>query len=648
MAEATGSDEHDRATLTASRPEDGSDEPGAGEQSAAAPPAAGDRAARRRDRFAIGITLLPLVVAALVVAVQTHGSYIPTGDHALIELQARDVGRHPVLYGLYSRADWAHPGPAFAYLSAPFYRLLGEAPISLDLVALLVNGGAVAGMALIARRLAGTPAMLATLLAVAFLVRTLGAEFLRDPWNPYVTVLPYGLMIYLTWAMLCRRLWALPLGVVVATFLSQTHVGFVLLALPLLALGTAGLVLGVRREANGGAAAAGGDGDADADAGGDDPDSGPTAGGDRRRRLATALLGSGALAALLWLPPVIDAFGSGRSNLANIVRFFREGGDDAHTLLQGWGAVTGQFALPPEWLVDSNGQSWSGEDVHMYSRPVPWLLGLVALAAVVLWRRRGEAGRGLVVVLTTTLVLGIVAVARTVGGAYYYRLRWLWIAPAVAFALVVWALWVVVTRRWGERGGRVLTGLALAVLVVLSGVNSYTAVATDTVMDADGDVVAALLPGVLDEIEGKGGVVVVNDTFGTGAWYSRGIVLQLVRMGYDVRVTADQRHVFGDRWVYDGGPVAAELVVVRDEFVPEIDSKPEMRLVSTWTSVTDEELARAEEAQAELDADYEAGRVYEVDYHLSSPRRELYDNDLATYYEVRVYANDSNTALGQG
>jgi hypothetical protein len=40
--------------------------------------------------------------------------------------------------------------------------------------------------------------------------------------------------------------------------------------------------------------------------------------------------------------------------------------------------------------------------------------------------------------------------------------------------------------------------------------------------------------------------------------------------------------------------------------------------------------------------------VYEVDYHLSSPRLELYDNDLATYYEVRVYANDSNTALGQG
>lgn len=632
MAEGTGSDEHDRATLTASRPGAGGDDPGDGEGAAATPPAvpgeSGDRADRRRDRFAIGITLVPLVVAALVVAVQTHGSYIPTGDHALIELQTRDVGRHPVLYGLYSRADWAHPGPAFSYLSAPLYRLLGEASVSLDLVALLVNGGALAGMALIARRLAGTPAMLATLLGVAFLVRTLGAEFLRDPWNPYVTVLPYGLMIYLTWAMLCRRLWALPLAVAVATYLAQTHVGFVALALPLLALGTAGLVLGVRREANG----AGADG--------------LTGGGDRRRRLATALLGSGALAGLLWLPPVVDAFGPGRSNLANIMRFFREGGDDAHTLLQGWGAVTGQFALPPEWLVDSNGQSWSGEDVHMYSRPVPWLLGLVTLAAVVLWRRRGEAGRGLVVALTTTLVLGVVAVARTVGGAYYYRLRWLWIAPAVAFALVVWALWVAVTHRWGERGSRVLTGLALAVLVVLSGVNSYTAVATDTVMDADGDVVAALLPGVLDEIEGRDGVVVVNDTFGTGAWYARGIVLQLVRMGYDVRVTADQRHVFGDRWVYDGGPVAAELVVVRDEFVREIDSKPEMRLVSTWTSVTDEELARVEEAQAELDADYEAGRVYEVDYHLSSPRRDLYDNDLATYYEVRVYANDANTGLG--
>ena len=647
MAEGTGSGESESGTATVpgeggdgDDPGDGTGERGADEPSAREPEA-GTRAERRRGLVALGITLLPLLVGALVVVFQTHGSYHPTGDHALIELQARDVGVHPVLVGLYSREDWAHPGPAFAYLSAPVYRLLGEATVSLDLVALLINGGALAGMALIARRLAGTPVMLITLVAEAFLIRTLGTEFLRDPWNPYVTVLPYGLMVFLTWAMLCRQLWALPVGVAVATYLAQTHVGFLALAMPLLALGAGGLAWGVSRHPDGADAhvGAGDDGDAPADR--------SSLRAERRRRLARVLAGSAALFGLLWIPTVIDALGSGPSNLGNIVQFFREGGEDGHSLPEAWGAVTGQFAIPPEWLIDSNGQSWTGEDAHLYSRPAPVLLLLVALAAVVVWRRRGEAGRGLVIALTATISLGIVGIARTVGGAWYYRLRWLWIAPAVAFVLVVWALWILVTRRWPERGGRALTGLALVILVVLAGVNSYTAVATDTVMDADSDVVAALMPGILEEVERHDeGVIVVNDMFGVGAWYSRGIVLELERLGHDVRVSADQRYVFHDRFVWDGEPVAVELAVVRDEYIEVSEANPQMRQIARWTSVTRQELTRVEREQAELDAEYEAGRIGDMEYFVSSPRIDLYDNDRATYYEVRVYVNEAGTGVG--
>ena len=197
MAEGTamGADDHGTLVVPRDEPDGDAEAVDGGDPAAGAEPeqpVAGGGWDRWRDRLAIGLTLLPLVVAAFVVVFQMHGDFYPTGDHALIELQARDVGRHPVLFGLFSRSDWAHPGPMFAYLSAPVYRLLGEASVSLNLLALLINGGSLAGMALIARRLAGTPAMLATLLAQALMMRTLGAEFLRDTWNPYITILPFG------------------------------------------------------------------------------------------------------------------------------------------------------------------------------------------------------------------------------------------------------------------------------------------------------------------------------------------------------------------------------------------------------------------------------------------------------------------------
>src|SRR5690606_32245760 len=80
------------------------------------------------------------------------------------------------------------------------------------------------------------PAVL-TLLGCALLMRSLGPDEVRLPWNPYVTVLPYALLVFLTWAMTCRDRWALPLAVGVASFVAQTHIGYVALAAPLVAAG---------------------------------------------------------------------------------------------------------------------------------------------------------------------------------------------------------------------------------------------------------------------------------------------------------------------------------------------------------------------------------------------------------------------------
>ena len=578
-----------------------------------------NRSDRRLVGLVLALTLLPLGVAVITLFVSVRPDFLPTADHALIEMQVRDVGRHELLNGLYSRQDWRHPGPMFAYLAAPVYRLLGSTPVAVNTVAVLLNGGAIAGMALIARRLGGRGPMLATLVASALLLRTLGAETVRDPWNNYVTILPFGLMIFLTWAMLCRERWALPAGVVVAGFLAQTHVGFVLLALPLLLLGAGALVVSAVR-------------------------AGP--GPDRRGLVRPGLLALGLLA-LLWLPPVYDAVVNRRdSNLSRLVSYFRHSTEARHTLLEGWGVVTGQFSWPPEWATNALGQNFLGEDRHMYSRPLPVLLALVALAAVVVWRR--TAGRRLVVVLAVALVLGIVAVARTLGGAFYYRLFWAWIPPVVAFVLVGWAGWMLVERRWPRRGTNVLTAGAVAVLAVLAVVNSVTQVTTETRAEADGQVVAALLPGLLDDLDGRDGTVVITDAFGSGSWYSRGLVLELERRGIDVKVPATDMAPLSAHRVYRGGQLAGAYVVIRDQWIDQYAADPNMTLVAEWSSVSSREEERYEQELADIEAELEAQPDDAPSILQQRPQTDPYDNDLATYYAAAIFRlEDPSIALGE-
>ena len=160
------------------------------------------------SRGVIALGLVPLLVSAVTVFVRVRSSYYPAGDVAGTELQVRDVGHHPVLLGLFSRDGWNHPGPILFYVLAVPYRLTGGRSIGLLLGALLINGAAILGMALIARRHGGTPLLLLTLLGCGLVVRSFGPDLVRDPWNVSITVLPFGLLVFLTWEMISGSAWA--------------------------------------------------------------------------------------------------------------------------------------------------------------------------------------------------------------------------------------------------------------------------------------------------------------------------------------------------------------------------------------------------------------------------------------------------------
>jgi hypothetical protein len=510
--------------------------------------------ARVRSWWPLVLVLVPLAVSAVALVAFVGADYVPTGDHAGTEIAVRALGHHEVLTGLWSRDNWGHPGPMSFYVFAPFYWLTGGSSVGLSVGALAVNGASIAAMAVVARRRGGTALLLCTLVACALVVRTLGADNVHDFQNVVIVTLPFGALLFLAWAMTCGEAWALPAGALFASFLAQTHVGFLPLALPLLMFGAVWLAVSVLRS------------------------DGPDRRGERRA-LRTASLATGGLLALVWAPPVVDVLMHSPNNGRRILEWFKAGDGGVHGPGDGWAVVTGQFGVPPEWLISKRPTAWLGESGFLDDPLLPVLLVPLVAAAVVLWRRRPD-GRSLVAVLAVALVLAIVAVMRTVGPVFDYRLRWTWMPPLLAFVLVTWTAWLLAVDRWGRRADRALTAAAIAVLVAVSGVNVVTAATAGTPHPDDSAMVAALLPDVLDHLDPDGGAVTVSDPFTSGSWYGRALALQLERRGFDVRVPPDKAIEFTAHHGARPGRVQAHLLVLGDALIDRVGDDSELRRIA--------------------------------------------------------------------
>jgi hypothetical protein len=598
--------------------------PGAGDGTAGSDDAA---AAGRLDerlvaRLALAATLAPFVVAAIALLVTVGGDYYPVSDHALTELQVRSVGRDEVLVGLYSRGNWNHPGPAAFYLMAPFYWVTGGLSASMNIAALAINGAAVAGMALVARRRGGLPLMLITLIGCGLLMRMLGADFLQDPWNCFVTTLPFGLLIYLSWAMWGRAVWALPVAAAVASAMAQAHVGFAVLGPPLLVWGAVGLVVSTALLP--------------------DPD-------DRTRALARLLKGGAVTAGVLlvlWLPPVIEGILHSPSNFGNLVRWFRDPDEDMHSVADGWRVMTGQFGGVPEWLSTKRDFTQVGESPFIDRAPLPWLLVLMLVSGVVLARRSVDGARTLVATTLVALAFGILAVARTVGLAFDYRLRWTYLPAMLAFVIVAWAGWTVVAGRWPRSAGRLLVPGALGVVAVLGAVNVVTGATAGTPQNANHDAMVSLTDQVLGEIEDPAGTIFIDDAYHSGAWHARGLVLQLERRGIDVGIDRTLVNEYGRHRVADPDEIGAVLLVTMDDSVDLLAERPNLRRIAYWTALPEDEMQALLDERDALRDDIDAGSL-DADEQLAAQERlreiyaELPGDGGSIAYRAAVFVDES-------
>ena len=569
-----------------------------------APPAETRRArlgVRRRNRLLLALTLAPLLVSAVALLVGVGRAYTAYGDQATIEMHARDVGHHPVLIGLFSRDHWSHPGPALFYLLAVPYRLAAGSSIGLPLGALAINSASIAGMALVAKRRQGTALMLCTLVGCALVMRAFGADFLHDVWNPYIPVLPFGLLLFLTWAMTCGERWALPLAAGVASFCAQTHVGYVPMVFPLLAWGGAWLLVLGRHGGAGG---------------------GPS--------LARVGLVTAGVLAVMWAPPLVEQTLHSPGNLDRVYQYFREppGHRATHNLVDGYRVVAGQFGVTPEWLTGADRPNPANSEPRVLdSPPLPVLLVPLGVAAFVLWRRRISDARRLLATLAVAAALGVVSVARVIGPVYAYRVRWTWMLAMTSFVVVAWAAWVAVFDRrpsvtvfdrrpsvtvFDRRANvaaRWCVPVAVSTLVVLAMVSSVGAARAGTPQQPEESFVAALGPRVFARLpRGDGDVTLRATSFGASFFLS-GLVLNLERRGVAARVDKSEGWIYGEHRVHRTGRVRADLWVVTDLNVEVFMRRADLRLLAYHGTLGMPERARVLARLAAADAAHGAGRL---------------------------------------
>ena len=258
---------------------------------------------------------------------------------------------------------------------------------------------------------------------------------------------------------------------------------------------------------------------------------------------------------------------------------------------------------------------------------------------------RQRDGELYLVTFAVAFVLGVIAVQRTPGLAFDYRLRWTWAVGMIGFIAIVWCTAVAVERRRGPAARMVVPAIALVGLLACTTINVTTAATADVPQAADTKVVVALIPGLLRTLEtdpsGKHGQVFVDDgPLQISAWYSRSLVLQLERHGYDARMEAPRGVFLGDHRQLDDAHVGVHLVVASDDEIEARDADPSLHLIAKWSSVTVEQQLAHKARAAALDQDLAAGRIDDAHHALAMLQIGLGNDNPAVAWAVAVYRAD--------
>ncbi len=425
----------------------------------------------RRLAARVGAALwwwLPCLAAGLAAAIPVihstvkavHAEWVPAGDDGIIATRGWDVlTSHTPLVGQYSEAGLVihgqvmhSPGPMLYWLLAWPARFGSVTSLAVAMGA--VNTLAIIGCVALARRRGGLILMFATAIGIALMCQSLPTEAMHDVWNPAAGLFPFLLLIFLGWSLACGDYRLLPLAVLVASYVTQTHLMYAAPTAVLLTVGFGGLLLRwlVRRR---GESTRRKKPNAQSQSQPRPPGPAARPAAEPARRPAPRVW-PWALAALLvaaacWTEPVIDQIENKPGNLSMIVRTAEHHGATLGASV-GWHAVVRSVEIRPWWLYVPASEWERKYDVLATPSSAAVNSTLAILAALALagsigaLRGRWDLAAAALIGLGLCAAIGLEAAsnpsARLLAETLGYTMWWgsevgLWV-----WLMLAWALWL--------------------------------------------------------------------------------------------------------------------------------------------------------------------------------------------------------------
>lgn len=215
--------------------------------------------APKARRFSTVLIWLALLAACAPIAVESAARirhrWTPAGDDAMVAVLARDVlSVHSPLHGMPSTLPHGarflyHPGPLLFWVYAIPERATGGTSAAIVLTTGALQFGAIVAVTLLVRRRAGPSAALLALAALALTELAVGRDVIESTLNVYVVLLPLAAFLVSCWAVSCGDDLGLPLAALFGSLVAQSHFVFVPVVAAVATASIVGYVLERRRRA---------------------------------------------------------------------------------------------------------------------------------------------------------------------------------------------------------------------------------------------------------------------------------------------------------------------------------------------------------------------------------------------------------------